>query len=251
MADVAFNTYGNASDLEAFLVQQDTGDAFRKLPKNQVAHAVGFTASDKGKIPYIDANGDFTNLAAGTDGFSLLLASGVPVWANNPSSVRLLLTQTGSGATSIDFTTGFDSTYDAYMFILVNVYPSTDATSILMRVSENAGSSFIATGYETSATIPGTASGTINGSTTSHLLTALIEASNVATEAMNGEVKLMVSTTKAAMVHSVQYMNDGGTTRHVVGGGAVATTSRTNGVRFLASSGNINGTIHMLGVKNV
>jgi hypothetical protein len=274
MADAAANTAPEKTDAIAHLYGRKgatTGDGFVKYPANQFAHAVGFSASDKGKTPYIDANGDYTNLAAGastaikyvnssgipawtaagTDGYSLLLQAGVPVWANNPSSVRLLLTQTASGATSIDFTTGFDSTYDAYMFVLVNVYPSTDATSILMRVSEDAGSSFIATGYETVTIATGTADGTASNSATSIQLTLAAESSNVAAEAASGTIHLIVSTTKAATVHSIQYRNEAGNTRHASGGSAVATTSRANGVRFLASSGNINGKIHMYGVKNV
>jgi hypothetical protein len=58
-------------------------------------------------------------------------------------SMTLLQTQTTSSSVgSVDFTTGIDSTYKAYLFKLINVRPATDDRIISFQGSTNGGSSF-------------------------------------------------------------------------------------------------------------
>ena len=40
--------------------------------------------------------------------------------------LNLISTQTASGSTSIEFTSGLDSTYKEYIFKFINVHPTTD-----------------------------------------------------------------------------------------------------------------------------
>ena len=53
----------------------------------------------------------------------------------------LLSTQTASASASISFTSGIDSTYDEYVFKLINIHPSTDST-LTFNLSTDGGSSY-------------------------------------------------------------------------------------------------------------
>jgi hypothetical protein len=61
----------------------------------------------------------------------------------NVGSLKLLSTQTASASASISFTTGLDSTYDEYWFILNNIHPSSEGTNyVSFQASTNGGSSY-------------------------------------------------------------------------------------------------------------
>jgi len=60
---------------------------------------------------------------------------------------RLLNTLTASNSATLVDTTSPTATYDTYMIVVENIVPATNATQILLRVSQNAGSSYLATGY--------------------------------------------------------------------------------------------------------
>lgn len=58
-------------------------------------------------------------------------------------ALNLISTQTASGVSSISFTTGIDSTYDEYWFILNNIHPSSEGTNyVSFQASTNGGSSY-------------------------------------------------------------------------------------------------------------
>ena len=57
------------------------------------------------------------------------------------STLVLLSTQTASASASISFTSGIDSTYDEYVFKLINIHPSTDST-LTFNLSTDGGSSY-------------------------------------------------------------------------------------------------------------
>ena len=54
----------------------------------------------------------------------------------------LLSTQTASASASISFTTGIDSTYDEYVFKLINIHPSSDSSLLTFNLSTDGGSSY-------------------------------------------------------------------------------------------------------------
>ena len=56
-------------------------------------------------------------------------------------SLNLISTQTASSDNTIDFTSGIDSTYDAYMFKLYNIHPSANSY-LQFQTSTDGGSSF-------------------------------------------------------------------------------------------------------------
>lgn len=263
------------TEVAFFFGQKDDDTTFglRKYLASQLAHAVGFSAADKGKFPIVDGNGDYTTLAPGATGAIPKITAGTLAYLG-PGTAGHVLTSTGtdivysavnqqllassgavSGAATIDFTSGFSSDFDTYIFQMFGVYPSTDTASIRCVISENAGSSYHSTNYVNSglsATTPSTIA-VLTGSGISQAFFQLTEQmDNVAASSMSGTLTLLAATTKASVSsQSSGLYYDAASAVANFQSGYRATTARVNGVRFLASSGNINATkILMYGVKN-
>ena len=177
-------------------------------------------------------------------------------------SLVLLSTQTASASANISFTTGIDSTYDAYVFEFTNMHPSDDASSFTFNMSTDAGSNYNVTktttafrarhdeadtgtglGYRptddlaqsTSFQIISFGVGNDNDQSTSGTLTLFNPSSTTF-------VKHFISTTNS-------YRNNN-ETQNYFSAGYGNTTSAVNAIRFEFSYGNIDaGTIKMYGVK--
>jgi len=54
----------------------------------------------------------------------------------------LLSTATASSSSSIEFTSGIDSTYDIYKFVYTAIHPQTDATDFQINFSSDGGSNY-------------------------------------------------------------------------------------------------------------
>jgi hypothetical protein len=54
----------------------------------------------------------------------------------------LISSQTASSSSTVEFTSGIDSTYDKYMFVFVNIHPGTDNADFTFQGSTNGGSSY-------------------------------------------------------------------------------------------------------------
>ena len=54
----------------------------------------------------------------------------------------LISTATASDAASVDITSGIDSTYDEYMFVLTDIHPETDRAYFSFQVNAAGGSGF-------------------------------------------------------------------------------------------------------------
>ena len=57
-------------------------------------------------------------------------------------SMTLLQTQTASSSSSIDFTSGIDSTYKEYIFKFINIHPSADRVEFQFNMSVDGGSNY-------------------------------------------------------------------------------------------------------------
>ena len=57
-------------------------------------------------------------------------------------SMTLLQTQTASSSATIEFTSNIDSTYDSYVFKLINIHPQTDTEHISFNGSIDGGSNY-------------------------------------------------------------------------------------------------------------
>jgi len=54
----------------------------------------------------------------------------------------LISTHTASDSSSIDITSGIDSTYDEYMFVFTDINPATDRTRLTFQINETGNSGF-------------------------------------------------------------------------------------------------------------
>ena len=58
------------------------------------------------------------------------------------SALNLISTQTASSSATIDFTSGIDSTYDAYIFKFYNMHPATNDVILTLNGSTDGGSNY-------------------------------------------------------------------------------------------------------------
>ena len=59
-----------------------------------------------------------------------------------PAGPILISTHTASGSSSIEITSGIDSTYDEYMFVFTDINPATDNAALTFQVNAVGGSGF-------------------------------------------------------------------------------------------------------------
>jgi hypothetical protein len=76
--------------------------------------------------------------------------TGITALANASDGITLISSQTASDSASISFTTGIDSTYKAYKFVLSSIHPRTDDVSFDFNMSTDAGSNYNVTKTSTS-----------------------------------------------------------------------------------------------------
>jgi hypothetical protein len=168
------------------------------------------------------------------------------------TSEVLLATQTASNSATVQFTSGFTSTYRRYRIVIDGVQPATDAVAFCLRISDDGGSTWKSTGnYSTSITMKPLGFGETQNDTTGQTqmwLTAdqtFYYMSNASGEHGFFTVEISdPSTSRAALVKSWgSYMaNDAGTTPFVFNetlGLWTAAQLAINGVQFFFSSGNI------------
>lgn len=175
----------------------------------------------------------------------------------------LLSSQTASDSASISFTTGIDSTYKEYQFWFIDVHPRTDDPNFTFNFSTDAGSNynvtktttwfqayhsendaFTALTYNTSLDLA--------QSTAFQVMSANV--SNNADADNSGVLTLFnpASTTYVKHFISNVITNTSGTpsyAQHSFQAGYGNTTSAINAIQFKMSSGNIDGTILMYGIK--
>lgn len=178
-----------------------------------------------------------------------------PTWDGSPWV--LLATKTASASATLDFTEFNNSVYRYYIFILENVKPATDAVTLQMRFSTNAGSSYDsgATDYASAAFVSnraGTATGGSDGASFLQI-TDTNDMGNAATEfGYTGTVEIFhaaSATTQTRVVARGGYDNATGQPINAIANGRRLTAQDTDAVRFLFSSGNIaSGSIRMFGV---
>jgi hypothetical protein len=215
----------------------------------------------QGDILYRGASA-WARLAAGTSGQYLKTngAGANPAWADVSSSLAYLDTQTASTSSSLDFTSLITSSYDVYVFFLLDIRPATDATLLKVRTSTNNGSSYDAAGYpyalrntKMDAT-PGGADTGNSGADGIFLVPSAVGIGNAAAEGISGIVILtnpLGTTIKKGINFEVTYLDGAGVHYMAKGAGYSPSTSDVDAVQFIMDSGNItSGKIEMYGYKN-
>jgi len=174
----------------------------------------------------------------------------------------LLSTATASSSSSIEFTSGIDSTYDIYQFELINCHASTDNSKLLFNGSTDGGSSYNVTKTttafvtdhdeaDTSTQLAYNVSFDLAQSTADQRLGAKFGIDNDQSMCATMYLFSPSSTTyvKHFIVTSQNYTNNDFSQNYFIAG-YMNTTSSVNAIKFVMDSGNIDaGTIKMYGIS--
>jgi len=208
----------------------------------------------------IGANSINTNVIKDSGGNVLFQSDGSGTLSNVNSAfsadLKLLSTETASGASSLSFTSGIDSTYDVYIFKFIDINPATDATRFQFQCSTDGGSNYNTTvtsttfkAYHTEADsnalaydtetdqAQGTSYQDIQG-----------DIGNASDECGVGELYLFAPSSTTYVKHfysTVQAYDSAPQSRETFAAGYFNTTSAINAISFKMLSGNFDGVIKM------
>ena len=175
----------------------------------------------------------------------------------------LISTSTASNSSSIDITSGIDSTYDEYMFVLTDMHPETDRQKILFQVNASGQSgfnevmtttSFIAYHNESDGnTALGYRSGADQEQGTAYQkITEEIDNDNDSSTA--GILHLFSPSSTTYVKHFYHRSSDSNDTGSGMfsnasfSAGYINVTAAIDEISFKFASGNMNGTIQMYGI---
>ena len=177
------------------------------------------------------------------------------------SSLVLISTQTASSSSTINFTSGIDSTYKEYVFKIINCHPASDEVDFSFQGSTNTGSSYgvtmTSTGFSAYHNEAGSAQGVgYEGQldqaqgTGFHQLS--YDTSNDNDHCINAELFLFDPSNTTFVKHFMLRSSNNHYNNYELdsyGAGYFNTTSAIDAIQFKFSSGNIDaGTIKMYGV---
>jgi len=173
----------------------------------------------------------------------------------------LISTQNASSVSSVEFTSGIDSTYKEYMFIWNDVHPTTDAQSFQFNMSDDGGSTYAVSKTTTSwvsynnegdDSFSFSYYGSQDMASSTAFQTLNMNIGSDADQSGCGILRLFEpsATTlhKKFLVESHEaYESDYAIRRHFSGYGDTA--SAVNAIKFQIASGVFSGTIQLFGVK--
>ena len=174
--------------------------------------------------------------------------------------LTLIDTCTASNAAACSFTSGIDSTYDEYMFVMTDVSPATDATAFTVQFNAAGESGYNedihAATFENSHSEGDTASFAyidvdqerLSGTSPQIISTSV---GNGADESCAGILQLFrpANTTYVKQFYAqsnTYYSGDNST--HWISAGYVNVTAALIGISFKMESGNFDGVIQMYGI---
>jgi hypothetical protein len=180
----------------------------------------------------------------------------------------LIQTQTASNSATLDFTTGINSTYKNFVFVMNYLVPVTDEVDLTINFSTNAGSAWLTGAVYGYCNILSDAAGNgptnINNSSNTAIAlyltgdnnTVIFDIDNESNGGLSGLLWCydLSNTLNTKMCMSDTAYRAGGSASAVaraMTGGIIEETGAINGVRFLMSSGSIStGSIALYGLKN-
>ena len=195
---------------------------------------------------------------------SLSAVTALPT-AVSGGALNLISTQTASSSSTIDFTTGIDSTYKEYIFKFINVHPATSDASFTFNMSVDGGSNYNVTKTTTTprayhdeadseAALEYDTGQDLAQSTSFQGISRFLGNGN--DECGSGTLHIFNPSSTTFVKHFMStfnvYNNSGsnGNSVQVDVAGYGNTTSAIDGVQFAMSSGNIDsGTIKLYGIK--
>lgn len=194
--------------------------------------------------------------SVGTSGEVLMSngAGALPSFQSIPGNgalVQIGSTQTASNSTTINFTSGIDTTYDTYLFVISDVIPQGGtSTSLWLRFSDDGGSSYISTNYQ---------SGRItflynNATAFNDNLTSAMEIAGGISSSTRGACGFIwlygLATSNQPTAYSNVYINTGSLTAAARSITKNTTTSGVDAIRFLMANGNIgSGSFTLFGLR--
>jgi hypothetical protein len=188
--------------------------------------------------------------------------SAVTSFANASGGTLILLsTQTASNSATISFTTGLDSTYDAYEFHYINIKPASDGVSFQFNGSTDSGSNYNVTKTTTSFQAYHNQADTVTGlgydtrfdlAQSTSYQPLINEIMNASDKNGCGVVQIFNPSSTTYVKHFISVANNTSSGSYCIAdfiAGYMNTTSAVNAIRFQMSSGNFDGTIKLYGVK--
>ena len=181
-----------------------------------------------------------------------------------PAGPILISTHTASGSSSVDITSGIDSTYDEYMFVFTDINPATDSVHFSFQVNADGQ-----TGYnETMTTTAFRAFHNENNSAGDFGYSSAEEqAQGTAYQVLNYYQSNDADSGLAGILHlfnpsgttyakhfycTTNFVEDAGgndRSRNMFTAGYINTTSAIDEISFKMDSGNFDGVIQMYGIK--
>ena len=172
----------------------------------------------------------------------------------------LISTATASNAASIDITSGIDSTYDEYMFVLTDINPATDDVNFSFQVNAASQSGFNETitstqfwayNLEADSTRGMNINVGLDQAQGTAYQTLATQLGNGSDESLVGVIHLFspASTTYVKHFYSRtnSYSSSTASTNQYTAG-YINTTAAIDDVSFKMSSGNLDGVIQMYGI---
>jgi hypothetical protein len=176
-------------------------------------------------------------------------------------ALTLLSTQTASASASIEFTSGLDSTYDSYIFKMIDIHPETNGSNITFQCSTDSGSTYATTVTSTyfqafhfendsGANLEYAAAKDLAQSTSFQNIATGIGSDN--DQNYGGSLQLYNPSSDTFVKHFIVNGNSADAsdiTINQIPAGYFNTTSAIDAIQFKMSSGNFDGIIKMYGVS--
>jgi hypothetical protein len=188
--------------------------------------------------------------------------TGITVLPNAEDGITFISSQTANNSASLSFTSGLDSTYKAYKFVLVNCHSRTDNVSFQFNMSADGGSNYNVTKTSTVFRVYADEANTDAGLTYVTGVPDLAQSTafqhlqsdqgNGSDESTSGSLTLFNPSSTTYVKHFIAVTNGNNYADYcpadfVAGYGN--TTSAVNAIQFKMSSGNMDGTIYLYGIK--
>jgi hypothetical protein len=187
--------------------------------------------------------------------------TGITVLPNAEDGITFISSQTASNSASLSFTSGLTSTYKAYKFVFSSIHPRTDNVQFHFNFSTDSGSNynvtktttaFIAEHIEadTDASLYYATGNDLAQSTSFQMLCDSL--GNGADESASGTLSLFNPSSTTYVKHFIATIDHYNPSNYQVNSyvaGYGNTTSAINAIQFKMSSGNMDGTIYLYGIK--
>lgn len=204
----------------------------------------------------ITTSGVFTSSAIANSS-----VTGITVLPNAEDGITLISSQTASNSASISFTSGLTSTYKAYKFVFSSIHPRTNGTDFSFNMSTDSGSNYNVTKTTTVFTAyhyEDDSYGILNYRTDFDLAQStdfqifVPYLGNGADESGSGNIIIFNPASTTYVKHFISnndFYGDGDYNMSSFVAGYGNTTSAVNAIQFKMSSGNMDGTIALYGIK--